>query len=228
MPLGDSRRHANEIKRQEKITVVVGNPPYKEKAKGLGRLDRERHNGREGQESQEGYARHSAIGCRLPTGTSAPTPSTCAISMSISGGGRHGRSFGDGNPSRIEGRKRATGRASSHSSQLLDFLNGPGFQKMRAELRRDADEIWVIDCSPEGTPTGGTDANLSGRTATGVHRYGATEHGFRFVLPQRGSDTVLCRSGHRDDKFAALGADGTLDDRWVDRVLFRFPRLILP
>ena len=33
MPLGESRRRANEIKRQEKITVVIGNPPYKEKAK---------------------------------------------------------------------------------------------------------------------------------------------------------------------------------------------------
>lgn len=30
------------------------------------------------------------------------------------------------------------------------FLNGPGFQKMRADPRRDCDEIWVIDCSPEG------------------------------------------------------------------------------
>jgi hypothetical protein len=30
------------------------------------------------------------------------------------------------------------------------FLNGPGFQKMRDYLRRTADEIWVIDCSPEG------------------------------------------------------------------------------
>ena len=36
MPLGESRRRANAIKRQEKITVVIGNPPYKEKAKGLG------------------------------------------------------------------------------------------------------------------------------------------------------------------------------------------------
>ena len=35
-PLGESRRRANEIKRQERITVVIGNPPYKEKAKGLG------------------------------------------------------------------------------------------------------------------------------------------------------------------------------------------------
>ena len=36
MPIGESRRRANEIKRQEKITVVIGNPPYREKAKGLG------------------------------------------------------------------------------------------------------------------------------------------------------------------------------------------------
>ena len=36
LPIGESRRRANEIKRQEKITVVIGNPPYKEKAKGLG------------------------------------------------------------------------------------------------------------------------------------------------------------------------------------------------
>jgi predicted helicase len=35
-PLADSRRKANEIKRQEPITVVIGNPPYKEKAKGRG------------------------------------------------------------------------------------------------------------------------------------------------------------------------------------------------
>ena len=33
---------------------------------------------------------------------------------------------------------------------VAGFLNGPGFQKMRADLRRDADEIWVIHCSPEG------------------------------------------------------------------------------
>jgi hypothetical protein len=35
-PLADSRRQANAIKRQEQITVVIGNPPYKEKAMGKG------------------------------------------------------------------------------------------------------------------------------------------------------------------------------------------------
>ena len=33
---------------------------------------------------------------------------------------------------------------------VAGFLNGPGFEKMRHDLRRDCDEIWVIDCSPEG------------------------------------------------------------------------------
>ena len=33
---------------------------------------------------------------------------------------------------------------------VAGFLNGPGFQGMRDYLRRTADRIWVIDCSPEG------------------------------------------------------------------------------
>jgi hypothetical protein len=35
-PIGQSRREANQIKRETPITVVIGNPPYKEKAKGRG------------------------------------------------------------------------------------------------------------------------------------------------------------------------------------------------
>jgi len=35
-PIGRSRRDANKVKRSEPITVVIGNPPYKEKAKGRG------------------------------------------------------------------------------------------------------------------------------------------------------------------------------------------------
>jgi hypothetical protein len=34
--LAQSRKDANAVKRKEAITVVIGNPPYKEKAKGLG------------------------------------------------------------------------------------------------------------------------------------------------------------------------------------------------
>ncbi len=33
---------------------------------------------------------------------------------------------------------------------VASFLNGSGFQAMRDDLRRSTDEIFVIDCSPEG------------------------------------------------------------------------------
>ena len=33
---------------------------------------------------------------------------------------------------------------------VAGYLNGPGFQKMRADLRATCSDIWVIDCSPEG------------------------------------------------------------------------------
>src|SRR5579859_5233120 len=35
-PIAKSRRDANKIKKEERITVVIGNPPYKDKAKGRG------------------------------------------------------------------------------------------------------------------------------------------------------------------------------------------------
>ena len=73
--------------------------------------------------------------------------------------------FGDGGRGRVEGHApdrigdgdppRTEGRAPDHRGiisffTVAGFLNGPDFQKMRGELRRDADEIRVIDCSPEG------------------------------------------------------------------------------
>jgi hypothetical protein len=44
-PVAQSRRAANRIKKTEKITVVIGNPPYKEKAEGARGLDRARLGG---------------------------------------------------------------------------------------------------------------------------------------------------------------------------------------
>ena len=34
--MAKSRRDANEVKKKQPITVVIGNPPYKEKAEGRG------------------------------------------------------------------------------------------------------------------------------------------------------------------------------------------------
>jgi hypothetical protein len=50
----------------------------------------------------------------------------------------------------------ATGQKEQDRSGIIcfisvaGFLNGPGFQTMREDLRRDSTAIWVIDCSPEG------------------------------------------------------------------------------
>src|SRR5580704_4956524 len=35
-PVAKSRRDANKVKKEQRITVVIGNPPYKEKAEGRG------------------------------------------------------------------------------------------------------------------------------------------------------------------------------------------------
>ncbi|MCB1885851.1 MAG: N-6 DNA methylase [Geminicoccaceae bacterium] len=134
-PLGTSRREANRIKREESITVVIGNPPYKEKAKGLG-----------------GWIEAGSPNAKAPAPLSDWMPPKA---WKVGTHAKHLRNlyvyfwrwaawkvFGDG-----AGQER---KGIVCFITVAGFLNGPGFQKMRADLRRDADEVWVIDCSPEG------------------------------------------------------------------------------
>lgn len=140
--LAKSQAEANEVKRSQPITVVIGNPPYKEKAKGKGGWVEEPGAGKVGiladwqppaKWGAGAHAKHlrnlyvyfwrwaawkvfeqgSGARDKQPPETEHLSGMVCYISVS-------------------------------------GFLNGPGFQKMRADLRRDCDEIWVIDCSPEG------------------------------------------------------------------------------
>ena len=80
--LSKSRVEANRIKREQPITVVIGNPPYKEKAKG------EAAGWRTGRGNGTPIL---ATGSRRQNGAPARMPSICATSMSISGAGRRGR-----------------------------------------------------------------------------------------------------------------------------------------
>ena len=133
-PIGESRRQANKIKRQEKIVVVIGNPPYKEKAKGLG-----------------GWIESGSIGNKenAPLLRWMPPPN-----WEIGTHVKHLRNlyvyfwrwatwkvFGDGIPSLIEGRK-PDRKGIVFFISVAGFLNGPGFQRMRSDLRSEADEIW--------------------------------------------------------------------------------------
>ena len=207
MPLGESRWRANEIKRQEKITVVIGNPPYKEKAKGLG-----------------GWIESGTKGSKVKAPLGQWMPPT---DWNVGAHAKHLRNlyvyfwrwatwkvFGDGDPSRIEGREQDR-KGIVCFITVAGFLNGPGFQKMRAELRSDADEIWVIDCSPEGHQP-----EVRTRIFQGV------QQPVCIVMALRSSDAgspnparVRYRAlplGHRDEKFAALGTIALDDSGWVE------------
>ena len=142
--LAQSRKAANAVKRKETITVVIGNPPYKEKAKGMG-----------------GWVEDRGRGLRAPLDDWQPPPK-----WGVGAHAKHLRNlyvyfwrwaawkvFG-GNPYRggtdKSEAKWTEGRGVVCFITVAGFLNGPGFQKMRADLRREADEIFVVDCTPEG------------------------------------------------------------------------------
>ena len=207
MPLGESRRQANAIKRQEKITVVIGNPPYKEKAKRLG-----------GWIESGTAANEDAAPLRL---WMPPA------NWNVGAHAKHLRNlyvyfwrwatwkvFGDGDPSRIEGRT-PDRRGIVSFITVAGFLNGPGFQKMRAELRRDADEIWVIDCSPEGH-----------QPSVSTRIFQSVQQPVCIVMALRHTDggspapaLVRYRSlpaGHRNGKFDALAAVALDGDGWTE------------
>lgn len=136
--ISKSRQAANVVKRTTPITVVIGNPPYKEKAKGKGAW------------IESGSANHAA-----PLNDWQPP-----AGWGVGAHAKHLRNlyvyfwrwaawkvFGAGGD--------VGGDAGEHAGMVCyitvsGFLNGPGFQKMRADLRRDCDDIWIIDCSPEG------------------------------------------------------------------------------
>ena len=137
-----SQRQANEIKRATPITVVIGNPPYKEKAKGKGAWI----------EGGSGNAPAPLRDWQPPA------------AWKVGAHAKHLRNLyvyfwrwaawkvfeqGAGGRDRIPPVVEQLSGLVCYIT-VSGFLNGPGFQKMRADLRRDCDEIWVIDCSPEG------------------------------------------------------------------------------
>lgn len=208
--IAESRREANRIKRHEAITVVIGNPPYKEKAKGLG-----------------GWVEDRGKGLNAPLDDWQPP-----VSWGVGVHARHLRNlyvyfwrwaawkvFG-GDPYRggvdqtsIDDWTKRKGIICFIT--VAGFLNGPGFQKMRADLRRDADEIWVIDCTPEGH-----------QPPQASRVFGGVQQAVCIVMASRKADverTTPARvrfralpEGSREDKFAAIAGIGLDDDGWVE------------
>lgn len=85
---------------------------------------------------------------------------------------------------------------------VAGFLNGPGFQRMREDLRHTADEIWVVDCSPEGHQPA-----VASRIFQGVQQPVCIVLAAR--TGRRGGVLARVRyralpTGRREEKFAAL------------------------
>lgn len=125
-PIAESRRQANEIKKREPIMVVIGNPPYREKAKGLG-----------------GWVEAEKLRAWMPP-----------AAWGVGAHAKHLRNlyiyFWRWATFKVFDQDESTDTGIVCFITVAGFLNGPGFEKMRDYLRRRADEIRVIDCSPDG------------------------------------------------------------------------------
>jgi hypothetical protein len=201
-----SRREANKVKRGQPITVVIGNPPYKEKAEGRG-----------------GWIESGAGGELVAPLDRWRPPSEWGV-------GAHGKHlknlyvyfwrwatlkvFGSG-------LRAATGLPDKDEEGIVcfitvaGFLNGPGFEKMRVDLRRTCAEIWVIDCSPEGHQP-----NVPTRIFQAVQQpvcitLAARKFGKESSVPARVRFRSLPK-GTREEKFRALANLSLFSGEWID------------
>jgi len=197
--IANSRKEANKIKRDEPITVVIGNPPYKEKAKGQGAwVESGRKNDKE------------------PALLAAWMPPT---DWNVGAHAKHLRNL------YVYFWRWATWKVFDHNPAhntgivcfitVAGFLNGDGFQKMRDYLRRTCDDIWVIDCSPEGH-----------QPEVNTRIFQAVQQPICIVMASRSAKNsidvparVLFRalpSGHRQEKFKVLGGLRLKSGGWTE------------
>lgn len=200
-PIAQSRRAANRVKREERVLVCLGNPPY------------DRHGADPG---AGGWVVHGSPGVdRRAVWTDFLPPAGSPTA-------RHAKNLYnlyayfwrwalwkvlEAHPEEPSGVVAFVTAAS--------FATGPGFAAMRAHLRRTCDEVWVIDLSPEGfrppVPT---------RVFPGVQVPLAVTICLRTAEPDPAVPAAVRRAavaGSRADKLAALSKLGRLSDLgWRD------------
>jgi Type ISP C-terminal specificity domain len=98
---------------------------------------------------------------------------------------------------------------------VAGFLNGPGFAKMRDDLRRTCSEIWIVDCSPEGHQP-----NVPTRIFQGVQQpvcivLAARKLGKSSEEPAQVRFRSL-QKGPREEKFKALEKLSLIATDWIN------------
>ncbi len=204
-----SRRDANRIKKEVPITVVIGNPPYKNQAAGQGGWI-------------EAGSSSVARTLRPPLDWWQPP-----AAWGVGAHAHHLRNlyvyfwrwatwkvFGSGYHA-------STGLPDRDQAGIVcfitvaGFLNGPGFQRMREDLRRTCSAIWVVDCSPEGHQP-----DVPTRIFQGVQQPVCIVLAARQLGKQGGAPARLrfraLPDGQREGKFEALAALSLDGPGWTE------------
>ena len=200
-----SRRDANRIKKEVPITVVIGNPPYKEKAEGRGGWVEAGSKGREPPLSRWQPPAAWSVGAHTKHLRNLYVYFWRWATWKVFGAGWHA----------------STGLPDSDRAGIIcfitvaGFLNGPGFQRMRDDLRRTCSDIWVVDCSPDGHQP-----EVPTRIFQGVQQpvcivLAARTLGKAANEPARVHFNALPK-GRREEKFKALAALSLASPGWAE------------
>lgn len=204
--ISKSRTEANKVKRSEPITVVIGNPPYKEKAKGKGAWI-ESGNKNKGAPLNDWQPPKA-----WKVGTHAKHLRNLYIYFWRWAAWKVFEQGAGGRDKQPPVEEELAGMVCYIT--VSGFLNGPGFQKMRADLRSQCDDIWVIDCSPEGHQP-----EVATRIFQGVQHPVCIVLGSRSRTPGEGAARVRYRAlakGRREEKFAELKTIALSGKGWSD------------
>jgi hypothetical protein len=191
-----SRKRAARVKAKTKVTVVIGNPPYRERADGM-----------------DGW---------VENGSGGADPYTPFDDFRAEGNGKHEFNLKnlyvyfwrwatwkvfDANADQYNG---DTGIVCYITTS--GYLRGPGFKGMREYLRRNTTEGWIIDVSPEGQRP-----DVATRIFPGVQQPLAIAIFTR--TPDCDSDTpalihYTAVHGHRAEKYGALAELSLQGPQW--------------
>ncbi len=166
-PVARSRQEANAIKRGQPITVVIGNPPYKEKAEGRGGWIEDGTKGLEAPMERWRPPTEWGVGAHTKHLKNLYIYFWRWATWKVFGSGLHAST---GLPDKDE-------EGIVCFITVAGFLNGPGFEKMRDDLRRTCfrhlgDRLFAGRAS-----AGGRHPHFSSSAAAGLHRAGGAEAG---------------------------------------------------
>jgi hypothetical protein len=192
-PIARSRREANKIKRETRILVVIGNPPYRERARGLG-----------------GWIETGNPGARQPPPLD---------DFRAAGRGKYENVLFN---LYVYFWRWATWKVfdahDDHPAGIVAFITpssfttGAGYAGMREYLRRTADEGWVIDVSPEKFRP-----PINTRVFRGVQHKLCIAVFARYGRPNPKTSAqihYLAVAGEQEEKFHQLAALSISDADW--------------